>query len=178
MMSSLRVLQLVLLLFSMSVWAAPDGGPDSPEDTTGTNSRYEMGFQIGNLLPNQIPGVTEILGLGGVRGGLRIAKLTYAEAGLIMGNGSGVEWKNAHIDARMDIPVENLVGFAYLGVDSIYYKGSDGETRTNFGGHAGGGIQALLSGALWVRGDMKFSFSPGTSLYVGVGVMFRFGAGT
>lgn len=172
----LRVLQLVLLLFTFSAWAADDAN-GSAEDTTGSKARYELGAHIGDLLPNQIPGVTEILGLGGVRGGLRLAPFSYAEAGIIMGNGNGVQWKNAHIDVRMDIPVENLVGFVYLGADTVYYKGSDGTTRTVFGGHAGGGIQALITGAVWLRGDMKFSISPGTSLYVGLGIVFRFGEG-
>lgn len=171
-----RVFHLGLLLFSCALWAAEEGSPGG-ERAAGTNARYELGAHVGNLLPNHIDGVTEILGLGGFRGAMRIAPLTYAEAGMILGNGNGVEWKNVHVDVRMDIPVENLVGVAYVGFDTLYYKGNDGETRTGFGGHAGGGIQALLSGALWVRGDMKFGFSPGTSLYVGFGLVFRFGGG-
>lgn len=167
-------LQISLVMFTSAAMAQAEGG----EDTSGSNARYELGAHVGNLLPNRIDGVTEILGLGGVRAGIRIASMAFAEAGLIMGNASGVEWKNAHIDARIDIPVENLVGMAYVGADTYYYKGADGISHTVFGGHAGGGIQALITGALWVRGDMKFAFSPGTSLYVGFGLMFRFGGGS
>jgi hypothetical protein len=44
-----------------------------------------------------------------------------------------------------------------------------------FGGHAGGGLQVHLAGSVWFRGDMKFGFSPGTSLYVGFGLVYRAG---
>jgi hypothetical protein len=165
------VLLLFFCLFASHARAQATGGEDNPDSKV----LYEFGVHIGDLLPNQIPGVTEILGLGGVRGGFRIAPLTYCEGGFLMGNGSGVEWKNAHLDVRMDIPVENLIGFAGLGVDTVYYKGADQGSHVVFGGHAGGGIMALMTGNLWFRGDMKFSFNPGTALYVGAGFVFRFG---
>jgi hypothetical protein len=166
------VLLSLFCFFASNAWAQATGAAD---DSAGSKVLYEVGFHVGDLLPNQIPGVTEIIGLGGVRAGFRIAPQTFCEGGLIMGNGSGVEWKNAHVDLRMDIPVENLVGFAYLGADSLYYKGLNQGSRVMFGGHTGGGIQALLTGNVWFRGDMKFSFNPGTALYVGAGFEFRFG---
>ena len=169
----MRSIVLCISLLSSSVVFAQASA--DKDDYTGSKVIYEIGAQIGNLLPNQIPGVTEIMGLGGVRGGFRFAPLTYAEAGVLTGNGNGVEWKNANIDVRMDIPVENLVGFAYVGADTDYYTGSDGVNHFMFGGHAGGGIQTLVTQALWIRGDMKFSFSPGTSLYIGLGFVLRFG---
>lgn len=163
---------LICALASPAVFAASDSGP---EDVTGSKALYEIGFHVGDILPNQIAGMTEITGVGGLRGGFRIAPQTYCEAGMIMGNGGGVQWKDAHIDARMDIPVEGLVGLAYVGADTIYYQGVGTGTRVLFGGHVGGGIQALMTGALWFRGDMKFNFNPGTSLYIGAGFEFRFG---
>jgi hypothetical protein len=152
-----------------------------PSDTTagispGSDAPFEAGFHLGNLLPNQISGVEEIMALGGVRMGLRLAPLSYFEAGLISGNGEGVEWKNAHVDIRMDIPLENLLAVAYVGADAAYYKGVGQGNKLIFGGHAGGGIMGHVGGPTWFRGDMKFSFSPGTSLYIGVGLVFRLGA--
>jgi hypothetical protein len=162
----------VLAFLTCAAHAQGDPGRES-----GADAPYELGFHLGNLLPNQIDGVTEIMGLGGVRGGLRISPGSYFEAGFITGNGEGAEWKNAHLDVRMDIPVENLVGVAYVGADTIYYQGRGQGNKVVFGGHAGGGIQAHLSGSAWFRADMKFGFSPGTSLYIGAGLVFRMGAG-
>ena len=116
------------------------------------------------------------MALGGVRMGLRMAPESYFEAGFITGNGEGVEWKNVHVDIRMDIPIENLLAVAYVGADAAYYKGNGQSTKLIFGGHAGGGIMGHVGGPTWFRGDMKFSFSPGTSLYIGVGLVFRLGS--
>src|SRR6185437_3631228 len=123
------ILPLVILLLSFSVHAQDDGGK---EDLTGKNKLYEFGLHTGNLLPSQITGVTEIMGLGGVRAGFRFAPFTYAEGGVVMGNGNGVQWKNMHIDVRMDMPVENLVALAYVGADSTYYSGDDGNSHIIF----------------------------------------------
>lgn len=138
---------------------------------------YEAALMIGSLLPNQINGVTEIMGLGGVRAGFRIAPAGWFEAGLNMGNGSGQSWRDGSIDARMDIPVENLVGIAFIGLDVVQYEGPEKSSTIDFGGHVGGGIQANLGGDIWCRTDMKFQFNPGTSLMVGLSFMWRFGAG-
>lgn len=151
---------------------AQDVGGSRPQ---GSDAPFEFGFNLGNLLPNQISGVEEIMPLGGVRAGYRLAGGGYAEAGFIAGNAEGVKWKNAHLDIRMDIPIENLLAVAYVGADSVYYQGVGHGHKLIFGGHAGGGIMAHLGGSAWFRADMKFSFSPGTSLYIGAGLVFRLG---
>lgn len=171
-MKILRYLFLLLAFTFCNVmaFAQTDGGATG---SAGSDSTFEVGFHLGNLLPNQIGGVQEIMGLGGVRLGMRFAPSTYFEAGVISGNGEGVEWKDAHVDVRMDIPIENLVGIAYVGADTVYYNGNGHSNKLVFGGHAGGGFQAHVGGSLWFRGDMKFGFNPGTSLYIGAGFVFR-----
>jgi hypothetical protein len=169
---TVKSVSIVSVIF-VCLFASLAHGQAPTDDTSGSKAKYELGFHLGNLLPNQIDGVREIIGLGGVRAGFRFAPMTYAEGGVIMGNGSGVEWKDVHVDVRMDIPVENLVGMAYVGGDTVYYKGADSNSHLIFGGHVGGGLQVCLSGDLWFRSDMKFSFSPGTSLYVGFGFVYR-----
>jgi hypothetical protein len=150
---------------------------DRAESSSGGDARYELGFHLGNLLPNQIEGVTEIMGIGGGRMGFRLSPGTYFEGGMIAGNGEGAQWKNAHLDLRMDTPVESLVAIAYIGGDTVIFKGADHGQKLVFGGHAGGGIQAHMGGVAWFRGDMKFGFGPGTSLYIGFGVVLRMGGG-
>ena len=163
---------LLLVCLSHPLMAQPaEGGAQGAGGLR--DAIYEFGLHVGNLLPNQIDGVTEIMGLGGVRGAFRFDTGSYFEAGFLTGNGEGQEWKNIHVDARMDVPIENLTALAYGGADMVYYKGQGRATKLVFGGHAGGGVQAPLSGMAWFRADMKFSFSPGTSLYFGVGLIWR-----
>jgi hypothetical protein len=167
---------LAMVLIGTQAFAQADGGGGS--QPIGSDAPYELGFHLGSLLPDQIDGVTEIMGLGGARMGYRFAPQSYLEGGLITGNGEGVKWKNIHADVRMDIPVEGLVGLAYVGADSTYYQGMGrSSSKLIFGGHAGGGIQVHVSGSMWFRGDMKFNFSPGTSLYISAGFVFRLGSG-
>ena len=168
---------LVMVLGASSPAFAQYGGAGDAAKAPGADALYEAGFHLGNLLPNQIDGVTEIMSLGGARGAVRLAPLSYGEFGIITGNGEGVEWRNLHVDVRMDIPVENLVAVAFLGADAIMYEGNGHGGQVVFGGHAGGGIQAHLTGLAWFRADMKFGFSPGTSLYIGAGLVFRMGEG-
>jgi hypothetical protein len=162
---------LALIFGSGPALAQAEGEPAGGEKSSPV---FEAGVQVGRLLPNQIGGVTEIMGLGGVLMAVRLNPGSYIEGGILMGNGEGQEWKNIFASVRMDIPVENLLAFANIGADNYYYKGRGTGQKLAFGGHAGGGIMAHLTGTTWFRGDMKFSFNPGTSLYFGFGFMWRF----
>jgi hypothetical protein len=166
-----------VVLAGSSALAWGQAGGDSAASSPGSDAPFEIGFHLGDLLPNQINGVREIMGLGGARMGFRLSPGTYAEGGMIFGNGSGQQWKNAHADLRMDIPVETLVGVAFIGADSTYFKGVGRGSSLIFGGHLGAGVQAHLGGTTWFRSDMKFSFSPGTSMYLGFGFVWRLGGG-
>lgn len=176
MSSSLKIATCAIAIVLSSFANAQDrNGREDQEEIPGASGQYEAGFHLGNLLPNQIDGVTEIIGLGGVRAGYRLGKTSFVETGLIMGNGSGAKWKNYHIDIRLDLPIEGMLALAYVGADSVLYEGRGQSSQLIFGGHAGGGIMAHISGIAWFRADMKFGISPGTSLYIGAGLEFRFG---
>lgn len=172
MLSIFRVLILVGVFVSGGAFAQPEGG-DGAGGGGDNESVFEAGFHLGNLLPNQIGGVTEIMGLGGARMAVRMSPGAYFETGIIMGNGEGQKWKNIHADFRMDVPIESMVALAYVGADATYFSGQGRSDKLIFGGHAGGGIQMKLGGSVWFRSDMKFGFSPGTSLYIGFGLSFR-----
>lgn len=166
-------IKYLLLIFALCPISLLAQNSNSEGDPTGQNVLWEWGIHSGNLLPNQIPGVTEITGLGGVRGGYRIAPGGFLESGVATGSGYGATWTNAHLAARMEIPVETLVGHVFAGFDGIYYQGVGRDKKLFGGGHVGGGIQALLGGTVWFRSNMKFTVNPGTSMYIDFGLMFR-----
>lgn len=171
-----RVLAFAVALNVGAAWAQDDDSKDVGGG--GQNVGWETGLLIGNLLPNQIGGVTEITGMGGFRAGYRLGPTSFGESTFISGNGHGVEWKNLSASIRMDIPVENFVGIAYVGPDMTYYKNANSSSnRMIFGGHVGGGIQVRMGGTAWLRADMKFGLSPGTSMFIGLGLNFRFPGG-
>lgn len=115
------------------------------------------------------------MGLGGIEAGMRLAPAAWAEGSFVTGNAHGQSWHNAGADIRMDIPVENLVGIAYLGLDLTQFTGPGTSSQIDFGGYVGGGIQGHLGGSAWVRTDMRFGFSPGVSLMIDLAFLWRFG---
>lgn len=144
------------------------------------NSQYYAGFHVGKLLPSQIEGVPDIIGLGGVRAGYRLASNTVLEGGLVVGNGLNLQWKwrDAQVDLVTELPIEGMLALALVGADILYYSGQGVGNRLVVGGHAGGALLMHLSNICWFRTDMKFGFTPGTSLYIGAGFEFRWGGVT
>ncbi len=140
------------------------------------NAAFEFGPQMGNILPNQIDGVTEIHPQWGVWTGFGLGGDTTMEFLINAGNGNNVEWSQGSASLRMDFPVETLVGFAYIGADATHFKGSGKAKKLFGGGHVGGGFLTVISRDLWFRVDMKFNVNPGTSLYISSGFIFRFGS--
>lgn len=169
----LKISFLIVIFTCFQPQALAQAGRGGGADPTGQNVAWEWGVHGGNLLPNQIPGLTEITGLGGVRGGYRIAQGGFLESGIATGSGYGASWTNLHLAARMEIPVETLVGHVFAGFDAIYYQGAGRDEKLFGGGHVGGGIQAQLGGTVWFRSNMKFTVNPGTSMYIDFGIMFR-----
>lgn len=168
---------LLLCLTSLSLFAqAPEGG-GAAAGGGGGGAAYEAGLHTGFLLPNHIEGVTEIMALTGVRGGMRFGSDFVAEAGFMAGNGDGQQWKTIHLDARLDFPVETMVAFAYFGLDMNYYSGPGISNTVAFGAHLGGGFKSEVGRNVWLRTDMKFNGQPGTSLFFGFGIEIGFGSG-
>ena len=160
-----------MLIMGFAVGASAQQGAD---DVTGANVIYEFAPSGGQILPNQIPGMTEIIGLGGARFGFRMAPRVFFDTGFMSGNGEGVQYRNVFGSVRVDIPVETLVGVVFLGADALNYQGVDKDLKTFGGGHVGGGVQALLGGSVWFRSNMKFNINPGTAMIIDFGLSFRF----
>jgi hypothetical protein len=165
-----RTLGSLLLVFtSNAAW----GQITNNATDAGQNSTFEFGPFIGDILPNQISGMTEITGVGGARLGYRLSPLATFETFFVTGNGSGAQYKNLSESVRLDVPVESFVGFMFIGIDVTDYKGV-GQTNKLFGGgHLGGGIMTQLGGSLWIRSDMKFTFNPGVAMCIDFGFIFR-----
>ncbi|MCB0355659.1 MAG: hypothetical protein KDD40_01550 [Bdellovibrionales bacterium] len=145
-------------------------------DKDAYNASYELGAHIGNILPNQVPGASEIQPQWGLRLGFGLGGSGTTEFTANAGNGEGVMWKQASISVRMDMPIEELVGQVFIGGDITMYETQTQAAKTFGGGHVGGGVMSLISRDLWFRVDMKFNINPGTSLFIGGGFLFRFGS--
>ncbi|RME14987.1 MAG: hypothetical protein D6797_07610 [Bdellovibrio sp.] len=135
---------------------------------------YEVGAFLGNFLPNQIDGVTEITPLSGLRLTLSNASAdTYYEIGVMTGRAYDVEWTNAFLSIAIRYPIESITGIFYIGGDYHGYKTSvDAPLQSMGGGHIGGALMTNIRNSLFFRSDMKFNINPGTSLYFGFSFVF------
>lgn len=163
-----QIFFLILLSYSSVLWA-------QDEENVPFNANYELGAQIGSLLPNQVPGASEIQPQWGLRMGFGMGGAGTTEFTANAGNGEGVSWKQLSFSFRMDMPIEEFVGIVYVGGDMIIYETLTQEQKIFGGGHVGGGVMSVISRDLWFRVDMKFNVNPGTSLFIGGGFTFRFG---
>lgn len=163
-----RCFFIFLVFFGLSSAWAQEGGGDGP---------HELNVFMGNVLPNGIDGAEEIFPLSGLRYSVSMDEkgIGFYEFGGVFGNGEGVEWQGAFASLRMNVPVETLVGFAYVGLDFTRFSTPTEDTQQRGGGHLGGGLMTLIGGNCSLRFDMKLNSKPGTSLYFSLGLSFELG---
>lgn len=165
----MSMLKFILALFVLHAFIALAQAPQN-----GAPRGFETGLFIGNVLPNQVPGMTEIHPQGGLRTGWSEGN-GGVELSLATGKGEGVEWGDASLSLRMDIPVDVYIAMAYIGIDYIRYQGVNEELKSFGGGHVGGALLVPLGGPAGFRFDMKFNVNPGTSLLIAAGLVLTFG---
>jgi len=136
----------------------------------------ELGVFIGRVLPNGVDGAPEIFSLSGLRYSRAFspASNSFWEVGGTFGDSRGVEWTSLFASLRMDIPIETFVALAYLGGDFTRYSSVDQPQTDEGGAHLGGGLMSNLGGATWWRFDMKLTSKPGTTLFFGLTLFWRF----
>lgn len=149
----------------------------SPAFAEGSDSS-EMNFQFGDMLPDQIDGVTEILPMFGFLYSTSIAG-AMLELGFLNAHASGVDYTQFPIRGRYDIPIDQYLNvIVYAGPELNYYTQLGTDSRTSIVGfNLGGGFIYHIMDTLWFRSEMKFSVNPGDSLYVGFGFTWRSGSG-
>lgn len=169
---SFFVMNFILIMFI----ALGGQHSNAQADGAGGGIRNEFGIFSGRVLPNGVDGAEDIFTLSGVRYSRAFSSSGHGfwEIGGVFGNSLGVEWKGAFASLRMDIPIETLVGFTYIGGDYTQYTGVGTEEIKKGGGHVGGGIMSNIGGSTHFRFDMKLNSKPGTSLLFALGLSWAF----
>jgi hypothetical protein len=161
---------LLLLTKSVGVWAQESGGGGEMGD-------HQVSVFAGRILPKSIDGVTEIFSVVGGRysQSFKPGGLGFWELGLLGGNSEGVRWQSGFASLRLDAPVDpTLSGLVYLGLDVTKYRTDSGESKSDSGLHFGGGLMALIGGAVSARLDMKLGAQPGSTLLFSLGIVASF----
>jgi hypothetical protein len=154
-----------LIIWCSSPALAQDNAIDGSSD---------LSLHVGYLLPNQIPGVTEIMPVFGARYATPFLG-TMGEFAFGNTHAEGVDFTTFSAGARVDLPeIDQFVGFVTAGFDFHWYIPNGSTSRqTETGFHLGTGLMMRAVESLWLRSDIKLMAQPGTALYIGFGVMFR-----
>jgi hypothetical protein len=141
------------------------------EDLPRYNSEYELAG--GALLPSKIPLVTEVMPVWDLRA-TRRTKRGIFEGDVAFANSSGVSYDSLSLEYRYDLANDALPAFVLLGAQGDFYKGlGAGSYKAGGGWNFGGGGFLQLAGPLWLRGEFRYRFSPGTSILFLVGLSLR-----
>lgn len=149
-------------------------GPLWAQSSTADSPQWEAGVLFGKLLPNNISGITEIMGLGGVHLGYQLSPMVYLQPTIYMGKGSGQSWKEVGLSVRLDQKLDEFLVGIYAGAHNTFYKGPSSSEKNEFGGQVGGNLMTNIGGPTWIKMDMTFSFGPGTALFIFGGLLLRF----
>ncbi|MCB9025029.1 MAG: hypothetical protein H6625_01820 [Bdellovibrionaceae bacterium] len=142
---------------------------------------YEMGGQMGNLLPFGISGVRDNYPLVGI---LYSHPTVYGNLEYILSSAKakGVSWYEGLLSLRIDYTVYDFFsGYFRLGAQGVHYQGDYSETgnnnfETSYGSHFGFGSYFQMAGPYWGRVDFKFGFGPGNTLNITAGIIYRWGS--
>jgi hypothetical protein len=135
----------------------------------------EISLHMGELLPNQIKGVTEILPIIGARYALGLGGSGMLEFGVANSHAYGVDFSILTASLRGEIDVApDVTGLIYIGSDLNWYRPTTSSSRLLESGlHVGTAILMKTAETISLRSDLKLSGGPGTSLYLGFGVVFK-----
>lgn len=164
------------ILFSAFVFALAAGlaAPPKAWAAAGADSD-EISGHLGSSLPNQIEGVTEILPVFGFRYMYPFGGGFGGEVGLENVHAKGVDFTSATFDVRGDVDLgDRMMAVGYGGATFNYYSPVNQSDRiAEWGGNVGGAFMLGVTDNLWLRSDLRLSFNPGSSLYIGFGLAFR-----
>lgn len=165
------LLSSVFIAFFLWIISSPlfaqDGAATEGQGFPGS----QIGVFVGHLLPDQIPGVTEITTMSGLRFSSSLGRGLW-EINAQTGRASGVTYNLIDALFRYDTVVEGLVAMVSGGAAFHRSKGAE-ETNMKFGAAVGLGLLIPFSANFGFRTDMKFYFNPGVALLITYGFSLR-----
>jgi opacity protein-like surface antigen len=173
--NSLTAVILILFMFSNSAAAAAGAAAQSSGADTHAGSNA-FGIHAGPLLPSRM-GIPEILKGFGMRGTFPTHRGTF-EIDSFFAHTQGTQYTSLSFDYKFNVVNDVMPTHFILGIHTDVFAPPNEGARFGGGWHYGGGFSIPVSELVSLRGDFKYRFSPGTSLYVGVGVEFFFSKDT
>lgn len=133
---------------------------------------YDFNIHGGPFLPSGIPYVRQLMNAWGLRASAGTRKGVF-EAGFFTAHNDGISYTSTFLDYRIDVANEYGPVHFLLGGHGDYYTPLGKSSKIAGGWHYGGGFTIHVSGPVYIRADFEERFSPGTTVYVDVGITIR-----
>lgn len=180
--------QLGFLLLSVIIQVhtafAQEGESDALADFHARS--IEAGFLCGQLLPSGVSGLTELMPLCGPRVGIKTGEKSYIEGSFLSGAGNAQRYIQGALAFRIDEGFDDLVASMYIAPTlnhiTVPLRDSTGATTgestiIRFGAYLGGAVWAQIRDDLHFRADLTYIAFPGSSLFINISLVLRFGTG-
>lgn len=143
---------------------------------------WDMSLLTGSLLPQNITGFHESLGIAGLRMGTSFETFR-PELLVVGGNELGQSYQGLWLSLRNQVDMvagDGLLAFWYLGLQYTRYKlPSEDSIEYPFfhgsGPHFGFGAEMPISTHISFRGDFYLGLGPGRILLMAFGLQYKFG---
>ena len=139
----------------------------------------DVSVSAGRFLPYGVVGVRDNYPMWGLFAS-HPSPLGLVEYGFLSARGEGVILYNGSLGLRWDFGIfDTLEGFFGFGANAFLYQRKRTTRRTfeftqTGGYYLGWGVFQPVSDAIRIRADFKFNSGPGRTLYVGLGINFRY----
>lgn len=128
----------------------------------------------GWVLPDQVPGMTEVLPTWGLRGGLGVSQRTLLSASYFNALAKGVDSHQLNLEARYSAFSEGVIGYLSAGAALLRYESDtleEEQQKVNILMSTGALLH--LNHRLWLQSEMQFQLDPGVQLRLTFGLAYR-----
>jgi hypothetical protein len=161
-MKKVAILTLLMLMV---------GGHKVAANELGVREYTGMG---GWVLPDQVPGLDEMLPTWGVKYGFGVNNNGMVQLGYFNALAKGVSSHVLDVEYRYSSFNDGVGGYISAGAGAMHYKSSLlNKSRQEVNALIGTGFLFQVSSEVWFQSDMKFRVDPGVQLMLMFGLAMR-----
>ncbi len=159
---------LAILTFILTSWWAPHAWASD-------QGVQEYAVVGGWVLPDQVPGMEDILPTWGVRAGWGVGPRTLLSISYLNSLAEGISSHQANVEARYSTFADGVIGYLSVGASMLHYKSYLMEpAQQELGVLMGTGFMFQVSEMVWLQSQMHFRLEPGVQLNLLLGLAVRF----
>ena len=146
----------------------------SPRVDASDQGVSEYALLGGWVLPDQVPGMEEVLPAWGLRAGVGVGPQTLLALSYLSSLADGIHSHQANLEARYSAFSDGVIGYLAAGASFLSYSSFQQESvHQELGVLMGTGFMFQLSQEVWLQSQMHFRLKPGVQLNLLMGIVMR-----